>query len=147
MNINDFSGAKVAILTKDHVLTLQRDNVPDIPFPNLWDLPGGGRENDETAIDCVIRETFEEVKLRLAPSDLSWRRIYPNARPGGLAHWFFVATPGWLTLPPPRLGNEGQDVRWMRLDAFIDMDGAIGHLQDRLKEYLSETSMPTASGL
>jgi len=137
MNINDFEGAKAAILVKDHVLTLLRDDDPSILYPNFWDLPGGGREDQETPLECAIRETYEETKLRFASGDVAWKRVFPNQKEGGLAHWFFVARPGWLTLPPPRLGDEGQDVCWMNIQDYLQLDDAIPHLQTRLKDYLA----------
>lgn len=141
MNVNDFSGAKLAILAKGHVLALLRDNNPEIDYPNYWDLPGGGREGHELPVECAIRETFEEARLRIAPTDVVWRRIYRNPEPGKLAHWFFVATPGWLTLPAARLGDEGQELRWMRVDDFVGLDTAIPHLKTRLHDYLEARPM------
>lgn len=141
MNINDFSGAKLAILAKGHVLALLRDDEPSIAYPNMWDLPGGGREQGEAPIECALRETFEEAGLRLAATDFVWRRIYPNPEPGKLAHWFFVATPGWLTLPPARLGDEGQELRWMKVDAYLALTDAVPHLQARLRDYLGEDQL------
>lgn len=136
MNVNDFSGAKLAILAKGHVLALLRDNKPGIPFPGMWDLPGGGREGQESPLDCAIRETFEEARLRISPGDVVWKRIYANADPSGLAQWFFVAAPGWLTLPPARMGDEGQELRWMKVDDFLAHENAILHLRDRLAQYV-----------
>lgn len=140
MNINDFSGAKLAILARDHVLTLLRDNNPDIPYPNMWDLPGGARNGAEVPLECATRETWEEARLRVAQSDIKWKRIYPNPTPGKLAHWFFVARPGWLTLPPVHLGDEGQAVRWMPVKTFLEHEQAIPHLQSRLQDYLESVA-------
>jgi 8-oxo-dGTP diphosphatase len=67
-----------------------------------------------------------------------WRRIYRDTRPGELAHWFFVAAPGWLTLPPARLGDEGQEARWMKVDAYLALETAVPSLQARLRDYLGE---------
>ncbi|HEL0020985.1 TPA: 7,8-dihydro-8-oxoguanine-triphosphatase [Streptococcus equi subsp. zooepidemicus] len=40
-----FSGAKLALISNGKILTILRDAIPTIPYPNMWDLPGG---------DCVI---------------------------------------------------------------------------------------------
>ena len=61
MTDKHFGGAKIALLCGNSVLTYQRDDKPDIPWPGCWDLPGGGRENDETPLQCVQRETLEAV--------------------------------------------------------------------------------------
>ncbi len=41
---SDFHGAKLAVLSKGQVLAFLRDDRRDIPWPGMWDLPGGGRE-------------------------------------------------------------------------------------------------------
>ena len=47
------------------VLLFLRDNIPDIPYPNMWDVPGGHGENGETPEQCIIREMKEEMDLDL----------------------------------------------------------------------------------
>lgn len=135
-----FKGAKLAILSAGHVLAFLRDDKAGIPYRGLWDLPGGGREAGESPVDCALRETWEEAGLRLRRQDVVWQREY--RRPGAAATWFLVASPGWLCLPPPRLGNEGQAVRWMSVDDFLARRDAIAHLQTRLQEYLGTRSGP-----
>jgi 8-oxo-dGTP diphosphatase len=56
----DFAGAKLAALVDGHILTYRRDHKPGIPWPGLIDLPGGGREGDESPSACVLRELQEE---------------------------------------------------------------------------------------
>jgi 8-oxo-dGTP diphosphatase len=138
MNVNDFSGAKLAVVIQDQVLAFLRDDRAGIPFPGLWDLPGGGRELDESPVECAVRETFEETGVVIDARCITWRRAYRNERPGGLAQWFMVAEPGWLVRPALRLGNEGQAVRWMPMQGFLDRGDAIPHLQERLGHYLAE---------
>ena len=65
----DFHGAKVALFIEDQLLVYRRDDRPDIPFPDMLDLPGGGREQDESGAQCVARETWEEFGLRIAVDD------------------------------------------------------------------------------
>ena len=50
---------------RQQVLLLLRDNIPGIPFPNTWDLPGGHVEAGETPRECICREIKEEMGLDL----------------------------------------------------------------------------------
>ncbi|WP_366141375.1 hypothetical protein [uncultured Shimia sp.] len=38
----DFHGAKLALFVRSRLVTILRDDKPDIPWPAHWDLPGGG---------------------------------------------------------------------------------------------------------
>ena len=42
----EFSGCKIALLRDDKLLTILRDDKVSIPYPNMWELPGGGREGE-----------------------------------------------------------------------------------------------------
>jgi 8-oxo-dGTP diphosphatase len=133
-----FSGAKMAVIGKGQVLTLLRDQRRDIPYPGLWDLPGGGREFGETPVACAVRECWEEARLAVFERDLVWQREYGHPQVPQVKTWFLVAKPGWLVLPVPRLGDEGQAVTWMPVEAFLALDDAVPHLQARLRDYLAE---------
>lgn len=136
----DFSGAKVAVLAGGKVLTLLRDDRQGLPFAGMWDLPGGGREGAEGPLDCALREAFEETGVRVDRGSVRWERVFPG--PGEEApRWFFVAEPGWLALPKPRLGDEGQAVRWMPEDEFLARGDAIGAFQERLRAYRAEKAV------
>lgn len=50
---------------KRQVLLLLRDNRPDIPYPDTWDIPGGHVEEGETPEQCIIREMQEEIGVAL----------------------------------------------------------------------------------
>ena len=50
---------------KREILLLLRDNLPHIPYPNMWDLPGGHVENNESPEGCIIREMKEELNITL----------------------------------------------------------------------------------
>ena len=44
----DFTGVKAALLVEQSILVILRDNKPAIPWPNMWELTGGGREGLES---------------------------------------------------------------------------------------------------
>ena len=55
----DYTGCKIALIRDGRILTILRDDKPTIPWPNTWELPGGGREGDETPFECAARGVFE----------------------------------------------------------------------------------------
>ena len=53
----------IFINSHKQILLLLRDDIPSIPYPNMWDIPGGHVENNETPEQCIIRELKEEMDL------------------------------------------------------------------------------------
>lgn len=128
---DSFDGAKVAIIRGDTVLVILRDDREDIAWPNCWDFPGGGREGDETPFETAARELHEELGLSLSEN----RIFYHNQQmgPKELPVHFFAAL--WESLDPDtiRLGDEGQEWRFMSIYEFIERSDAIPSLQTRLR--------------
>jgi len=137
MGEHDFDGAKIAVISEGRILTLLRDDIPDIPYPGLWDLPGGGREPGETPEDCALRELQEELSVRLDPRRLIWRRAYPGSLIGQGTIWMLAAEVPAPEVGPVALGDEGQDWRWMRLPDYLDHPKAIPHMQARVRDFLA----------
>ena len=130
-----FAGAKLAILTEGAVISILRDDRPDIPYPNHWDLPGGGREGDESPVDCVLRETREELGIALLARDISWGKVFGI---GASRTWFFASCLSADRISDIRLGEEGQTWDRMPLDTFLRHERAVPHFQDRLRLLLKE---------
>ena len=55
----------VFVNDKKQVLLFLRDDSPGIPYPNMWDIPGGHVDNGETPDQCIVREMKEEMDLTL----------------------------------------------------------------------------------
>jgi 8-oxo-dGTP diphosphatase len=50
---------------KLELLLYLRDNKPEIPFPDYWDLIGGHVEEGETPGEALVREVKEELDIEL----------------------------------------------------------------------------------
>lgn len=131
-----FAGAKLAALCDDALLVYRRDDRPDIPFPGLLDLPGGGREGDESPADCALRELAEEFGLRLAADRVHYARAYLLGD-GATTSWFLAVRIDADEVAAVRFGDEGQDWALMPAADFIADADAVPRLRDWLEQYLA----------
>lgn len=130
---SDFAGAKLAALLDGHILTYRRDVKPGIPWPGRIDLPGGGREGDESPAMCSLRELHEEFGLLLPESRLWWARPFPAMDAPGRTGWFLALHLTAADVAAIRFGNEGRDPQLLEIGAFLTADDAIEPLQQRLR--------------
>jgi 8-oxo-dGTP diphosphatase len=129
----DFAGAKLAALVDGHILTYRRDLKPGIPWPGLIDLPGGGREGDESPAACALRELHEEFGLLLPEQRIWWARPFPAMDPPGQTGWFLAAAITRGEVSAIRFSNEGHSPKLLGVDAFLASNDAIAPLQQRLQ--------------
>lgn len=139
-----FGGAKIALLLGNKVLAYRRDDKVEIPFPNFWDLPGGGREGQEAPFECIQRETLEEFGFVCLEDRVLWQRAYVSPGSGIINH-FFVGQLSHKQVRSVRFGDEGQEWRLMRIDEFLTRPDAIPQLQERLQDYLRTRPKPRPS--
>ena len=73
-------GVKAFVVYKNKILWILRDNNPNIPWPNTWNLPGGGVEGEETNEEALKRELQEEINL--CPRNIVYlgKHNYPEGR-------------------------------------------------------------------
>lgn len=132
-----FHGAKLALFVGDNLAVILRDDRDDIPWPDCWDMPGGGREGSETPMACALRETHEELGLLIDPNAVVWGKRFDSDLGD---KWFFVAHLPAQVARDIQLGDEGQ--RWvlMSTSEYINHPKTIGPLGDRLQVYLNGES-------
>jgi len=132
----EFDGAKLALICDGCVLTMLRDDKPDIPFPAMWDFPGGGREGEETPEECVLRELKEEFGLRLSLDCLTYRLQRPGILEKQTHIWFFGTVLDGFSQMKIEFGDEGQMWEMMPVETYLDHPDAIPHLCDGLRKFL-----------
>jgi 8-oxo-dGTP diphosphatase len=72
---SEFTNA-ILIDTLGRFLFQQRDNIPGIFQPGKIGLFGGHRESDETYLQCIVREVYEEIGYFLPPERFEYLTSY-----------------------------------------------------------------------
>ena len=136
IEISDFTGCKIALFCGDRFLTILRDDKASIPWPNMWELPGGGREGDESPFECAAREVYEELGIHLNEDCLLWGKIYPSVIFEGKQSVFMVGQLRQEQFDNITFGDEGQAYKLMSIEEFLSSSQVVPQLQERLKDYL-----------
>lgn len=135
----DFTGCKIALICDGRILTILRDDKPTIPWPNLWELPGGGREGDESPFECAAREVYEELSIQLLKDDIVWSWIYPSMLDENKNSVFLVGKLTQEQFDSIVFGDEGQSFKLMTIEEFLTLDQVVPQLQERVRDYVEES--------
>ena len=138
IELSDFTGCKIALFCDDRILTILRDDKSNIPYPNMWELPGGGREGGESHFKCVAREVFEELGIHMTEDCLLWGKVYPSMLFEGKESVFLVGKLTQEQFDSIVFGDEGQGYKLMSIDEFLGSDKVVPQLQDRVRDYIKE---------
>ena len=138
LEISDFTGCKIALFCGDKLLTILRDDKASIPWPNMWELPGGGREGNESPFECAAREVYEELGIHLTKDCLLWSRVYPSVVYEGRYSVFMVGQLRQEQFDNITFGDEGQGHQLMNVEEFLSSSQAVPQLQDRVRDYMEE---------
>ena len=104
----------------------------------MWELPGGGREGDESPFECVAREVYEELGIHLNEYCLLWSKVYPSMLFEGRQSVFMVGQLSQEQFDNITFGDEGQTYKLMSIEEFLNSKQAVPQLQGRLRDYLEE---------
>ena len=134
-----FTGAKLALLAGRNLIVILRDDDPAIPFPAHWDLPGGGREGDETTFQTLAREVQEELGLVLPRAAVLWESMFQSLTEPEKWNAFFVASMPTETVNNITFGDEGQRWALFDMDTFIALTNRVPSYDFRLAKWVAET--------
>ena len=132
----EFTGCKIALICDRQILTILRDDKETIPYPNMWDLPGGGREGNETPFECVAREVYEELNIQLSKEEVIWSGIYPGLLDETKQFVFLVGNLAQEEFDRIDFGDEGQGYKLVSLEEFLTSDRVVPQLQEGVREYV-----------
>lgn len=133
------NGSKIILFSKTSLITILRDNITSIEFPNFWDLPGGGIERDETPREALLREVNEELGLILQNQDIVWEKEYSKAT--GFASYFFAAPITEKQISQIQFGDEGQKWELMPAHVFCNRDDTVPHFRPRVEAFFKHHSL------
>lgn len=108
-------GAGILLLNSNNeLLMLLRDDIPNIPFPDMWDIPGGKVEPGEIPEETVKREMMEEMGLKL--ENISFFKRYETSNLIDNVFWQRI------DLNPDKIDlKEGQQIAYFTRDQLSGM--------------------------
>lgn len=105
--------------SRHEVMLVLRDDKPSIICPNMWDLPGGHVESDETPAECIVREMLEEIEVNVEGCELF--KVYEFS--DRTEHVFIKS----VEFDVERLVlHEGQMLRWFSREEMVKTELAYG---------------------
>ena len=118
-----------AIITCRGRLLLEKRRDSDI-----WGLIGGGCKKTETGLQAIVRETYEELGLRIPKERFQKLAVYDN--PGRIAAfrdgsiWRMVIVVYGLDLPEEpqmRISSESKELRFFSREEIPNIEIAVTH--------------------
>lgn len=93
-------------------------------YPNLWDLPGGHVEDEETEVEGLARELKEELAVTVSSTtSKALTRLYDRDVSKGyvvdLSVWLVIEWTGGVKNNSPR---EHSEIRWVNKCEIADLD-------------------------
>ena len=112
----DPRGSSLIILTNlNYVLMILRDDNPKIPYQNMWGLPGGHVEDNETPKECIVREMKEELGLNFKRVKFLFQIKFDYG-----IKFIFLTRVNKATL---KLNlTEGKGIKWFKIEDLIKKD-------------------------
>ncbi|OGD78679.1 hypothetical protein A2368_02080 [Candidatus Collierbacteria bacterium RIFOXYB1_FULL_49_13] len=119
------SSASALICWGEKILLFHRDDIPTIPDPDCWQLPGGGIEDGETPEIAVRRELTEEVSF--APAGLKFLVELKRPDQSGLSSFVYYVQVNDEEAERFKHGpGEGQEIRFFTLDEARELKLSTG---------------------
>ena len=112
---------------------------------DIWGLIGGGCKKNETGLQAIVRETYEELGLRIPKERFRKLAVYDN--PGRIAAfrdgsiWRMVIVVYGLELPEEpemRISAESKELRFFTREEIGKIEIAVTH-RDIIRDWFENT--------
>jgi len=111
------NGSSAIIIHKNKILLFHRDDIPTIPYPDHWQLPGGGIEKGETPLVALKRELTEEVSF--VPRDINF--LGKLKTKNGLAYLYLSFVNDKEAKQFKHGEGEGQEIGFFTIDEALKL--------------------------
>jgi 8-oxo-dGTP diphosphatase len=131
----DFNGTKGLVFIGDKIIVYRRDTKTS-SFPLQIDLPGGGRENNESPFETFKREVREEFGLTIEREDISYSKKYQSILDPSKEAFFMATRPLNTEEKDIIFGDEGLEFFLISPQDFVNLKDGVKRQQDKVAEYL-----------
>tara|TARA_R110002020_G_scaffold351513_1_gene564690 strand:- start:94 stop:546 length:453 start_codon:yes stop_codon:yes gene_type:complete len=122
----------------EKILLLLRPDEPDVKFPNMWSIPGGGSKKGERPHQTAFREAYEETGLRV---DFRSLKEIAVTQTDGKNVYFFKAEKWSGKVNDESVKSEHENYRWVPYSKLKDYNMPPNNLeliQKNKTKYLKE---------
>lgn len=134
-NVN-FHGVKGLVFIKDKIVVFRRDT-KTTNFPLQVDLPGGGRENNESPFETFKREVMEEFGIYLEKDDVISSKKYQSVLDPSKEAYFIITKSLNITEQDIVFGDEGLEYFLMTPQDYVNLNDGVKRQQNKVVEYLN----------
>ena len=128
-------GSSIIFINEEgQILLFLRDNKSDLPYQNMWDVPGGHVETDESPENCIVREMKEEMDLVLDEFELFSKIEFEDR----IEYTFWTRAD--LDIDEIKL-TEGQQLKWFTRDEAKQTQLAYG-FNEIVEKFYSKAPFP-----
>jgi len=132
----NFHGVKGLVFINEKFIVYRRDNNTK-NFPFYIDLPGGGKENDESAFETFKRETKEEFGIDINKDDIIYAKQYVSAMDSTKESYFIVVKTKNIKEEEIIFGDEGIEYFLLTPEEYLKLDDSIQRQKEKVITYLN----------
>jgi 8-oxo-dGTP pyrophosphatase MutT (NUDIX family)/mRNA-degrading endonuclease toxin of MazEF toxin-antitoxin module len=134
-----FHGVKGLIYIGNKIIVFRRDGKTK-NFPFQVDLPGGGREENESPFETFKREVKEEFGLEIKKEEMIFSKKYPSIADPNIVAYFIAVRLESFTESDIKFGDEGLEYFLIEPQEYVTLDDGVKQQRYKVDEFLKTES-------